>query len=95
MDVGGVIIKHCPTDKICGGFFTNPLQGSKFRRFRLVILGNSRLDKPLFPRIVFDPKVDSNIIKSGGGSTHTSLEYKSTGKRRDNTRIFQEPLGID
>ena len=32
-------VKHCPTDKRVADFFTKPLQGSLFRKFRDVILG--------------------------------------------------------
>ena len=56
---GGGIIEHCPTEEMWGGFFAKLLQGSKFRRFRLVILVNSRAGKPLPPRSMLDPKVSS------------------------------------
>ena len=32
-------IEYCPTDKILADFFTKPLQGELFQRFRDVILG--------------------------------------------------------
>ena len=32
-------VKHCSTDKVVADFFTKPLQGSLFRKFRDVILG--------------------------------------------------------
>ena len=33
-----VNIVHCPTDEMIGDFFTKPLGGSKFRRFRNIIM---------------------------------------------------------
>ena len=36
---GDVQIVHCPTDSMAGDFFTKPLQGERFRRFRKLILG--------------------------------------------------------
>ena len=36
----GIKIRHCPTLQLLGDFFTKPLQGSLFRVFRNVILGD-------------------------------------------------------
>ena len=33
-----VTIEHCPTDEMIGDFFTKPLGGAKFRRFRNIIM---------------------------------------------------------
>ena len=35
----GITIKYCPTEKMVADFFTKPLLGSLFRKFRDVILG--------------------------------------------------------
>lgn len=35
---GEVTVKHCPTDQMLGDFFTKPLQGAPFRRFRDAVL---------------------------------------------------------
>ena len=32
-------VQYCPTDKMIADFFTKPLQGSLFRKFRDVVLG--------------------------------------------------------
>ncbi|KAI2490730.1 Reverse transcriptase (RNA-dependent DNA polymerase) [Fragilaria crotonensis] len=40
----GVTIQHCPTLEMLADFFTKPLQGNLFRRFRDVILGYSHID---------------------------------------------------
>jgi hypothetical protein len=39
-------VEYCPTDDMIGDFFTNPLQGSKFRSFRNIILGCQSGDVP-------------------------------------------------
>ena len=51
-----ITIRYCPTDNMIGDFFTKPLQGSKFRRFRNIIMNCSydeyrtvNLDKILIP----------------------------------------------
>lgn len=35
----GITVQYCPTEKMIADFFTKPLQGSLFRKFRDVILG--------------------------------------------------------
>ena len=58
-----------------GCFFTKPLQGSKFRRFRSVVLVNSRANEPSPPMRVLDPE-DVNRAENIGdiskfvGSVH-------------------------
>ena len=32
-------IKYCPMDEMIGDFFTKPLQGKKFQKFRKIIMG--------------------------------------------------------
>jgi hypothetical protein len=39
-----IAIRHCPTLAMLADFFTKPLQGNLFRRFRDVILGHSHVD---------------------------------------------------
>jgi hypothetical protein len=41
---GRVCIEYCPTDDMIADFFTKPLQGSKFRHFRNVIVGITAVD---------------------------------------------------
>ena len=40
-------VEHCPTDDMVGDFCTKPLNGSKFRRFRDIILGRMAPDTPM------------------------------------------------
>ena len=39
MDEGDIKIHHFPTEEMVGGFFTKPLQGADFIRFRDLIMG--------------------------------------------------------
>ncbi len=32
------VLRYCPTDELIGDFFTKPLGGAKFRRFRNIIM---------------------------------------------------------
>ena len=53
---GHNVIRYFPNDDMIGDFFTKPLQGSKFRRFRIIIMncsygeyGPVNIDKILIP----------------------------------------------
>ena len=39
LDTGNITIHHFPTAEMMGGFFTKPLQGAAFIRFRDLIMG--------------------------------------------------------
>lgn len=41
---GEIVIKHCPTAIMLADFFTKPLQGALFRKFRLVLLNDNLLE---------------------------------------------------
>jgi hypothetical protein len=41
---GAIIIRHCPTAQMLADFFTKPLQGHLFRRFKAVVLGHQHVD---------------------------------------------------
>ena len=38
VETGDVVIEHCPTEKMLGDHFTNPLQGALFRKLRAEIM---------------------------------------------------------
>jgi hypothetical protein len=37
-------VQHCPTEQMLADFFTKPLQGSLFRKFKEVVLGHKHID---------------------------------------------------
>ena len=37
-------VKYCPTDDMIGDFMTKPLQGSKFKKFRRLIMGEAQAE---------------------------------------------------
>ena len=39
VDAGLLEVEHAPTEKMIADFMTKPLQGSKFREFRILVLG--------------------------------------------------------
>ena len=38
IEQGEIRVQYCPTDDMIGDFFTKPLQGAKFRKFRDIIM---------------------------------------------------------
>ena len=38
---GNLNVQYCPTDEMIGDFMTKPLQGSKFMKFRKIIMGET------------------------------------------------------
>ena len=39
-----ITIRHCPTLAMLADFFTKPLQGSQFQKFKAVLLGHAHVD---------------------------------------------------
>ena len=44
IDIEDIDVQHCPTEQMLADFFTKPLQGSLFRKFRDVIMGEYHID---------------------------------------------------
>jgi len=40
---GDIILEHCPTEEMLADFFTKPLQGSLFKKFRAVVMGHAHI----------------------------------------------------
>ena len=49
-----IAIKHCPTDDMMADYFTKPLQGSKFRKFRAFMLNLPEPTISREPHYTFD-----------------------------------------
>ena len=43
VDTEGIDIVYCPTEQMLADFFTKPLQGSLFRRFKAVLMANAHI----------------------------------------------------
>jgi hypothetical protein len=66
-----VRIEYCPTDKMITNFFTKPLQGTKFRTFRDLILGCCSDDVPA--RIKECVATDENSVATNGPIVQTPV----------------------
>jgi hypothetical protein len=45
LDLEHIDVKHCPTEQMLANFFTKPLQGSLFRKFRDIIMGHKHMHR--------------------------------------------------
>jgi hypothetical protein len=65
---GNIKIRHCPTLQMLADFFTKPLQGALFRKFRDVILGYKHVDSLAIadPTTPVEERVGDNRTNDGG-----------------------------
>jgi hypothetical protein len=75
----GVTIRHCPTLQMVGDFFTKPLQGSLFRKFRDVIMGDKHMSTlVLDPPLPIEERVESTG-QSGNGMIDNDTSDSALG----------------
>ena len=48
MKSGEITIEYCPTKEMCGDYFTKPLAGALFKKFRDIILGINDGNTPIY-----------------------------------------------
>lgn len=66
----GIEIRHCPTLQMLADFFTKPLQGSLFRKFRDVILGYKHVDTLVEgPESLIEERVEDGRTADDGPTT--------------------------
>jgi hypothetical protein len=70
---GDISVRHCPTLQMLADFFTKPLQGNLFRKFRDVILGMNHIDTLSAPsRSQPEERVEIRPDKQGADSASNS-----------------------
>ena len=83
-----ISIRHCPTAVMLGDFFTKPLQGNLFVRFRDVILGYKHVDTltsttttiiPPEERVGNHDRNDSATVKENNGTTVMTTTFEKNG----------------
>jgi hypothetical protein len=87
LKTGAITVEHCPTLEMLADFFTKPLQGRLFKRFRDVLLGNlhitaltTPLTDPIEERVGEIRMGPHNGAVTGVMSTGTSpLKSQNTG----------------
>ena len=81
----GIKVEYCPTLKMLADFFTKPLQGSLFRKFRDYVPGYepvakliNEADEPLQQERVEEE--DKENGENGSNGTHTNVDEKVSKK---------------
>jgi hypothetical protein len=83
----GINIRHCPTLQMLADFFTKPLQGSLFQRFRNVILGYAHVDSlATVPRLSIEERVGNKRFDNHG----TGVKLVTSTTKHDGT-VSPEP----
>jgi hypothetical protein len=79
VEKGNLRIEYCPTEEMIGDFFTKPLQGEKFERFKSAILG-----KDTSPRvgILKQSKYHRSVLENQGAKVHFRDYDVAVGKSR-------------
>lgn len=69
-------IVHCPTEVMLADFFTKPLQGSLFRKFRDVILGHKHISSLRIPKdIIPAERVETEIPVGGTQKPNATVSW--------------------
>jgi hypothetical protein len=86
---GEIEIRHCPTLQMLANFFTKPLQGALFRKFRDVILGYKHVDSlaltdpvPSFEERVGGCRSDENCTDGPSEDGFITVHVKKARRNR-------------
>ncbi|KAI2506453.1 Reverse transcriptase (RNA-dependent DNA polymerase) [Fragilaria crotonensis] len=77
----GIEVRHCPTLQMVGDFFTKPLQGALFKKFRDVIMGDKHMNTLAIER----PMPAEERVGSTGQPDDGTSEYTSNQTSNDAT----------
>ena len=89
-----IIIKHCPTDRMLGDFFTKPVQGNQFRYLRTHIMNIEPGSKYYYSkphRSVLDDEVAEHDVTDGSATAATNgdqdKDVAAPGVSEETTRV--------
>ena len=71
----GITIRHCPTLQMLADFFTKPLQGTLFKRFKAVLLGHQHIGT--LSAVVVEPLEERVGDKRPGSRDDIVREYNT------------------
>ena len=63
-------VEYCPTEKMVADFFTKPLQGSLFRKFRDVVMGYKHISS------LYDQSEQTSVQERVGKEEKRNFERK-------------------
>ena len=85
----GIMIKYCPTEQMLADFFTKPLQGSLFEKFRRVVMGHAHIDTLRLPTVVpTEERVGSNVERKTGKKNDSAVVTKVATPTRRGVRFM-------
>ena len=87
-----ITIRHCPTLEMLADFFTKPLQGALFRKFRDVILGYKHINTLTEP---VDTVAQERVEERPTDGDSTASENKRDVLQQDKDMIRQKPTWAD
>jgi hypothetical protein len=82
--IEGIDVQYCPTEQMLADFFTKPLQGSLFRKFRDVIMGRKHIDS------LKEPTTTPSQERVGQSDMGKIVGNGDDGQKTDQTT--QEPM---
>jgi hypothetical protein len=83
----GIKIRHCPTLQMLADFFTKPLQGALFTKFRDVLLGYEHVDSlTLDPTSMLEERVGDTVKRATGRGTDGTVD-EFTDVLKDGTGV--------
>jgi KUP system potassium uptake protein len=89
----GISVVYCPTDEMLADFFTKPLQGSLFRKFRAVLLGHchvNTLTKSSLPPS--EERVENPILeKVRSGASGQTIALPTKKKVSEQMEVVSAP----
>ncbi|KAI2510045.1 Reverse transcriptase (RNA-dependent DNA polymerase) [Fragilaria crotonensis] len=78
-----ITIRHCPTLAMLADFFTKPLQGNLFRKFKAVLLGQAHVDTlALNPTAPVEERVGEERSGSHGRTVTSVVDTVPEGNRK-------------
>ena len=93
LEKGNVEVKYCPTELMLADFFTKPLQGNLFRKFREVIMGRKHINTlqeiPLPP---LQERVERSVLSSVDNEQRTDGNVSEPKKVRTYAEVATAAL---
>ena len=83
-----ITIRHCPTTVMLADFFTKPLQGQLFHKFKAVLLGHAHVDTLVAPMVLAEERVGDLRLSNPSMGTTTGVLRTGTG---DDGTVNGEP----
>lgn len=95
LELEDIVVEHCPTEQMLADFYTKPLQGNLFRKFRAVVMGQVHINSlkdilpvPIQERVgiknetdnLQDRTVSTEKVGSGTGVWETDVTSHSQRK---------------